>query len=326
MYQVAVVLPVYNSSPFLKECLDSVFNQTYSNFVIYAVDDGSTDNSLEILRYYERKDSRIKIISQSNQGVSGARNTALKALAQQHELFQYVVFLDSDDILEKNCFAKCASEIGSADILVYDFITFDDQTQKPTRNSVVSKEVLNHAQFCDRYFHLNRWSRNNSSDFFLCNKFFTYPVLKDLFFDTSLKRAEDQDLMIRLLPRVKQAVLLPDQLYFYRVRQDSLSRTKSYDDFSDEFSVYRRYMSHGDFSESMRQGIQTRFLQKLWSNLQSIFRSPLSVEQKYRLYKKYISGSALTFEFPLSKKECKRLMLLRLGFTINLLLANLKKR
>lgn len=326
MYQVAVVLPVYNSSPFLKECLDSIFNQMYSNFVIYAVDDGSTDNSLEILREYARKDSRLKIISQSNQGVSGARNTALKALAQQQELFQYVVFLDSDDKLDKNCFAKCASEIGSADILVYDFILFDDQSQKSTRNSVVSKELLNHSQFCERYFHLNRWSKNNTSDFFLCNKFFTYPVLKDLFFDASLKRAEDQDMMIRVLPRVKQAVLLPDQLYFYRVRQNSLSRTKSYDDFSDEFSVYRKYLSHADFSMSMRQGIQTRFLQKLWSNLSSILRSSLQLKEKYRLYKKCISNSAQTFEFPLSNKERKRLMLLRLGFGINLLLANLKKR
>ena len=147
MYQVAVVLPVYNSSPFLKECLDSVFNQTYSNFVIYAVDDGSTDNSLEILRDYERKDSRIKIISQNNQGVSAARNTALRALAQQSELFQYVVFLDSDDKLDRNCFAKCASEIGSSDILVYDFISFDDQTQRSTRNSVVSKEVLDQQSY-----------------------------------------------------------------------------------------------------------------------------------------------------------------------------------
>ena len=326
MYQVAVVLPVYNSSPFLKECLDSVFTQTYSNFVIYAVDGGSTDNSLEILRDYERKDSRIKIISQSNQGVSAARNTALKALAQQSELFQYVVFLDSDDKLDKNCFAKCASEIGSSDILVYDFISFDDQTQRSTRNSIVSKEILDHSQFCERYFHLNRWSKNNTSDFFLCNKFFTYPVLKGLLFDPSLKRAEDQDMMIKLLPRVKQAVLLPDKLYFYRVRQDSLSRTKSYEDFSDEFNVYSKYLSDQDFSVSMRQGIQSRFLQKLWSNLQSICRSSLPLKEKYRLYKKCIPDSAQTFEFPLSNKERKRLMLLRLGFGINLLLANLKKR
>ena len=106
MYQVAVVLPVFNSSPFLKECLDSVFNQTYSNFVIYAVDDGSTDNSLEILRDYESKDSRVKIITQSNQGVSVARNAALQALAKQSELFQYVVFLDSDDKLDKNFAGK----------------------------------------------------------------------------------------------------------------------------------------------------------------------------------------------------------------------------
>lgn len=92
--KLSVVVPVYNVAAYLDEALDSVENQTYKDLEIICVNDGSTDNSLEILEKHAQKDSRIKIITQENQGLAGARNTGLRAAKGQ-----YIHFFDSDDVL-----------------------------------------------------------------------------------------------------------------------------------------------------------------------------------------------------------------------------------
>lgn len=78
MPKISVIIPVYNVEAYLSECLDSVINQTFKDIEIICVNDGSTDNSLDILRTYAEKDPRIKVINQTNQGLSAARNTGIK--------------------------------------------------------------------------------------------------------------------------------------------------------------------------------------------------------------------------------------------------------
>jgi glycosyltransferase involved in cell wall biosynthesis len=91
--KVSVIIPVYNAEKFLSETIESVIAQTYPDWEIIAVDDGSTDRSLEILRKYEQRlPSKIHVITQRNSGVSIARNNAI-AIAKG----EYIAFLDHDD-------------------------------------------------------------------------------------------------------------------------------------------------------------------------------------------------------------------------------------
>ncbi len=92
---VSIIIPVYNTSRYLNQALDSVINQTYRNLQIICVNDGSTDNSLSILKEYARKDERIEIISLNNSGPSAARNHGLKKARGE-----YIAFLDSDDWMD----------------------------------------------------------------------------------------------------------------------------------------------------------------------------------------------------------------------------------
>lgn len=92
---VSVIIPVYNVEQYLKQCLDSVINQTYKNLEIILVDDGSTDNSGKICDEYALKDTRIKVIHKDNGGLSDARNTGLKIATGE-----YITFIDSDDDIE----------------------------------------------------------------------------------------------------------------------------------------------------------------------------------------------------------------------------------
>lgn len=91
---VSIIVPVYNVEPYLAQCLDSICNQTYRNLEIICVDDGSTDNSAQILKDFAARDSRFVVISQKNQGVSAARNTAMAAATGE-----WLTGVDSDDYL-----------------------------------------------------------------------------------------------------------------------------------------------------------------------------------------------------------------------------------
>ena len=94
MPKISFIIPVYNVAPYLSKCLDSVLAQTMSDIEIICINDGSTDNSGEILQNFAAKDKRIKIINQSNMGISAARNTGLRAVQSD-----YVMFVDSDDYI-----------------------------------------------------------------------------------------------------------------------------------------------------------------------------------------------------------------------------------
>ena len=94
MIKVSIILPIYNVAPYLEEALDSILNQTLKEIEIIAVNDGSTDNSEDIIKKYQQKDSRIILFSQENQGQSVARNLAL-----QHATGEYIYMMDSDDVL-----------------------------------------------------------------------------------------------------------------------------------------------------------------------------------------------------------------------------------
>ena len=122
---VSVIIPVYNQEKYLRECLDSVCNQSLQNIEVICVNDGSTDNSKEILGIYAKRDSRIRILSQKNQGAGAARN-----LGMQIAKGKYLSFLDSDDIFEPLMLETMvrAIEKDNADVLVCRSDRFDTNT------------------------------------------------------------------------------------------------------------------------------------------------------------------------------------------------------
>ena len=118
---VSIIIPVYNSEKYIRECLDSLLKQTYINFEIICIDDGSQDLSFEILKEYENRDNRIIVLSQKNQFAGIARNTGMKIARGK-----YLLFLDSDDFfcndMLENLIRK--AEIDNTDILIFDAYKF----------------------------------------------------------------------------------------------------------------------------------------------------------------------------------------------------------
>lgn len=111
MDKVSIVIPVYNNEAYLEKCLESVINQTYNNIEIVLINDGSSDNSLKIMKNYSKKDKRIIIIDKENEGVSTARNIGIKKCSGE-----YITFVDSDDYLESDAIEKLYHEINTKNV------------------------------------------------------------------------------------------------------------------------------------------------------------------------------------------------------------------
>ncbi|MEI0566106.1 glycosyltransferase family 2 protein [Brachyspira pulli] len=143
---VSIIIPVYNVSKYLRACLDSVINQTYKDLEIICINDGSTDDSLEILKEYSNKDNRIIIIDKKNAGVSAARNDGIEKSSGE-----YLFFMDSDDYIDNDfieVFYNNAKKNNSDLVVLSRFWNLDKRVNKdyhsalPTWSMFIRKSIL----------------------------------------------------------------------------------------------------------------------------------------------------------------------------------------
>lgn len=149
--KVSVIIPVYNTEKYLRECLDSVINQTLKEIEIICVDDGSTDNSLEILKEYAAKDNRITVLNQENLYAGVARNAGMMVASGE-----YYHFLDSDDWVEDNIYEKCVENNKNYDIVVFANNVIDENTQELIR---VNKANIDDKDKIFTQTNPNAWSK-----------------------------------------------------------------------------------------------------------------------------------------------------------------------
>lgn len=98
MALVSVIIPIYNISPYVFQCINSATKQTYKDIEIILVNDGSTDGSIEICEYFRKTDTRVKLINQNNQGLVAARKSGINSAKGT-----YIFYLDGDDWIDENC-------------------------------------------------------------------------------------------------------------------------------------------------------------------------------------------------------------------------------
>jgi glycosyltransferase involved in cell wall biosynthesis len=204
--RISVIVPTFNTSKYVAACLDSVLAQTFEDFEIICVNDGSTDNSLNILEQYARRDSRIKIINQENQGIVHAKNNGITAASGK-----YIYPLDSDDMIAPHCLQELHRVIETTDysVVCCDGITFGRRSgfwRLPRAN------VLN--------MYAGRNAIHNSSLYpkELWKKYGGY--CKDL---NSLC-LEDYDFWLCFLDDNKKFTRLRQPMFFYRLKPRSESR------------------------------------------------------------------------------------------------------
>lgn len=143
MAKVSVILPVYNAGKYLHQCMDSIVNQTLRDIEIICVDDGSSDNSLEILNQYAQKDERVKVIAQANGGAGAARNNGLRAATGE-----YLSFLDSDDFFEPDMLELAYN---TAQQYTADFVVFNSDQYHMDKDAFVEVPWVLRKAECPPY-------------------------------------------------------------------------------------------------------------------------------------------------------------------------------
>lgn len=130
MKKISVIIPVYGVEKYIRKCLESVVNQTYKNLEIIVVNDGTKDNSMEIVKEY-LFDKRIKIINKENGGISSARNAGLEIATGD-----YISFVDSDDWLELDLYKKLMVDLNDEDIIIFNYKVIDNKNLKILKEKI----------------------------------------------------------------------------------------------------------------------------------------------------------------------------------------------
>ena len=229
---LSVIIPVYNVENYLNECLDSVTSQTLEDMEIICIDDGSTDNSPDILKEYSKKDKRIKIITKENGGQATARNLGIKEAQGE-----YIAFVDSDDFIEPTMFEKLYTKAkdNNLDIAMCKIATYDNQTEE------IKDNVWYYMLGVFRDFEKDIFNHKDTKEF-TChiavtpyNKIYKTTLLKEnnILFPEGLI-FEDEKFFYDTYLRAKRVSIVDEFLYYYRInRKGSTVDTIKDNDFSD---------------------------------------------------------------------------------------------
>lgn len=220
--KISIIIPVHNSEKYLDQCIESILSQTYHALQIICVNDGSSDGSLYILEQHAEADSRITVESQSNQGVSAARNRGLEIATGE-----YIGFVDSDDWIEPTmvdtlltALLRKETDLAICSVTQHD----DDKKGEPmARRSFPNQSFLEPTE-CHEF--VDRFSRGEF-DFANWNKLFRRSIIENhkIRFNHDLHIGEDFLFNLRYITHAQSFVILESQLYHYRIHGGSLWHT-----------------------------------------------------------------------------------------------------
>ena len=224
MTVISIIVPVYNTSKYLGQCIDSIVCQYQYDFEIILVNDGSTDNSGQICNFYADKYNFIKVIHKDNGGLSDARNIGI-----QQAVGDYILFVDSDDYIYKEGFIeinKTLKENPNVDVIFLDAVkVYDDGKIIPLGDGYKKKYIYNKTQE-EVLEHIANLPKFPGS---ACTKLVKRKLIEDnkLYFQKNLL-SEDIDWTVRLLLSAKTFNYCENNFYFYRQnREGSITNTVS---------------------------------------------------------------------------------------------------
>ncbi|MCR5700027.1 MAG: glycosyltransferase [Candidatus Saccharibacteria bacterium] len=234
--KVSIIIPIYNTAERLSGCLDSVLNQTHRNLEIILVDDGSTDDSPAIIQTYTQKDSRIKVITQKNQGQSAARNRGLKQATGD-----FISFLDSDDAIKSNFIQKLLAPYTKNPQTI---LTVCGITRKFLKTGQTERLYLSPSrppQKSDtKKSYILRLLTTDGRLYSSVNKLYRADIAQKLKFDESLNFAEDTKFVLDYLQHADgQISFILEPLYIYNFGTKTSTINQSAINWSNWLISYR---------------------------------------------------------------------------------------
>lgn len=323
MKKISVLIPVYNTSKYLERCLNSVINQSLREIEIICINDGSTDNSLEIIEEYQRSDTRIKIINQKNIGLSGARNSGIK-LAQG----EYILHIDSDDWIEQD-YLKDMYELAKkeqADIVISDFY-MDYNGEKIEYIIDQGKSRIINKEQCLKYIFYLRgypavWNKLFKRKLYTNNQI-EHPI--------NINLGEDLGTTPKLIYFSNKIVKLNKAYIHYMQNPTSITKTKKLESILQLYTCGKELEKFFFDKNISISGLKTTYWSTLFFSDKNIF-----IEEKYKtLIKEYLMDIKKINIYEVKSKKLKLYFLvlkaintifcLKIIFKLDKIFENIKK-
>ncbi|MBX4263669.1 glycosyltransferase family 2 protein [Clostridium estertheticum] len=266
MVKISIIVPIYNGSKYIKECLEMIMDQTFKDFELIIIDDGSTDNSKEMCKEYAKIDSRIKLISKENGGTWAARNRGI-----DESIGKYIIFLDCDDWYENNLFEKMYESIKNNDVdLVISGQTnvFVDKDGKVIRKATVLPNKYNFKtkdEILSNYILLREEEIGDT----LWNKIYKSEIIKkyNLKFE-NYKRGEDTIFNANYYQHIDKCIVISEALYNYRIENANPVWLKYSDNYldivrSENDNIVGKLKEWGKYSKDTREYQATHFTYRI---------------------------------------------------------------
>lgn len=287
----SIIIPVFNTENYLIECLQSIQQQTYQNFEVILVNDGSTDSSGQICDSFSAQDKRFITIHTPNFGVAHARNIALDFIEKRNS--EFVTFIDSDDFIAPTYLRDFATAMNQYNVnyaCCANIRFFKDHSKKKILNNHI--RILHNNEAVLLHFTKGKNFYKNPTCFVgsAC-KVYRKEIISKYRFDRSLTVAEDLDFILHVLKNIHKGIALHKGLYFYRQRKSSLSGQR----FKNTTYVYFLKIWEKEFIQSSpiaQKFIEQRIIGQFWQYVLFSFRHS------------FINDEIFQFE----KKEAKKLL------------------
>lgn len=291
---ISIIVPVYKTEPYLRQCLDSLVGQTYENIEIICVNDGSPDNSAQILEEYEKNDNRIKVITQENQGVSAARNNGVEASSGE-----YIMFIDSDDWVDTDMCETMYQAVTENEFPVCMCCYIKEFEGKSTvTNLFDGDKILVGDSYYEEFFENLAGVKNcnlrypEKMDALVspCMQLFKKDILSDIRFVSTneLSTGEDWLYQMEIYSKADKIVYIDKPFYHYRkTNEDSITSKYKPDLFEKWGKLYgyiEEVLKKYDFYEKYKNHLENKIaLSYLYLGLNEIKSANGFMAQKKRL-------------------------------------------
>lgn len=259
----SIIIPCYNTAPYLKKCLESVIRQTYQDWEIIAVNDGSTDDTLDILKDYSDRDNRIKVINQENKGVSAARNKAIETANGE-----YIIFIDSDDwYKDAHSLEQIVKSLehDDIDIIVFRYQCVTGKNESCSENVLLyfnkmKGYIYTGEKYLDTVLSIDKQYMWFSVLYAFKREFWTGNRFR---FDENLWIQEDSDIIYKVLLKAEKVKVLDSPIYQYRIREDSACHSLSFQSMKEQLNCCLRNIdtvSSMDIQEDLKSLLYNNFV------------------------------------------------------------------
>lgn len=300
MQKISVIVPIFNASKSIKKCIESIINQTYKNIEIILINDGSEDNTLEIINDYKEKDERIKVINKANSGVANTRNVGIEIATGQ-----YIMFVDSDDYIDVNYIYEMHNELvkNDSDVAVSG-MTSCENNEKKIKKIIYKNESCN-LQFSEIISEIiNKLTFCSACKTLIKKELLTNNKIR---FDENLKYCEDMIFSFNMLKKATKIRYVNSTGYYYVFSKNSATNKtdiKSINKYCQDNYYAFNYIKNNTQCENYL--ISNRVLTKINIAIKKVIYSDkitykLFKNEATKIYNKYLVETGIEKSFNVSE-------------------------